>query len=168
MRDGDRDAAQAYIAQALARLNGQLSLAPPCPAKPSVTKLRRGQLAPWQARRIVSYIDDHLAERVRIDELASLVELSKFHFCRVFKLTFGVSTQAWVLQRRIEVAQGLMLTTGDNLTEIALRCGMCDQSHFTRAFRRLVGETPYRWRRMRRGAMLEHSPSDPADPCSNA
>ncbi len=153
-RDGDRNAAQAYIAEALARLNGQPTTAPPNPLRPPVARLRRGEFAPWQARRVVAYIDDHLVERISIGELAKLVELSKFHFCRVFKLTFGVSTQAWILRRRIEVAQGLMLTTRDNLAAIALRCGMSDQSHFTRTFRRLVGETPYQWRRIRCGALL--------------
>jgi len=59
-----------------------------------------------------------------------------------------------VLRRRIELAQGLMLTTRDPLSSIALRCGMCDQAHFTRSFHRIVGETPWSWRRARRGAML--------------
>jgi transcriptional regulator GlxA family with amidase domain len=58
-----------------------------------------------------------------------------------------------VLRRRIEVAQGLMLTTSEPLSSIAVTCGMYDQAHFTRAFHRVVGETPYTWRRTRRGAL---------------
>jgi hypothetical protein len=54
------------------------------------------------------------------------------------------------------VAQGLMLRTSAPLSEIALRCGMSDQAHFTRTFRRVVGETPCLWRRTRRNAMLDH------------
>ena len=46
-----------------------------------------------------------------------------------------------------------MLTTRFTLSEIALSCGMSDQSHFTRSFRRIVGETPHLWRQTRRGAM---------------
>jgi len=53
------------------------------------------------------------------------------------------------------VAQGLMLRTNAPLSEIALRCGMSDQAHFTRTFRRVVGETPCLWRRTRRNAMLD-------------
>jgi AraC-like DNA-binding protein len=55
------------------------------------------------------------------------------------------------------MAQGLMLTTGETLCAIALRCGLSDQSHFTRLFRRIVGETPYAWRRARRGEFEERS-----------
>jgi AraC family transcriptional regulator len=51
------------------------------------------------------------------------------------------------------VAQGLMLTTSEPLSSIAVKCGMCDQPHFTRSFRRIVGETPYMWRRTRRGSL---------------
>ena len=54
-----------------------------------------------------------------------------------------------------ELAQALMLTTGASLCEIALSCGMSDQSHFTRSFRRIVGETPSSWRHTRCGAMEE-------------
>ena len=59
----------------------------------------------------------------------------------------------WIRHRRIELAQGLMLTTGASLSEIALSCGMSDQSHFTRSFRRIVGETPSSWRQTRDGVI---------------
>jgi AraC family transcriptional regulator len=88
-----------------------------------------------------------------VHELAWLVGLSTNHFCRAFKCTAGASPRDYVLRRRIEVAQRLMLTTSESLSSIALRCGMCDQPHFTRAFRRIVGETPYTWRRTRRGSL---------------
>jgi len=156
-RDGDAVAAEAYIARALAHLNDKPVMASATPPPPqAAAHERRGRVfESWQVRCIVSYIDSHLTARIRIGELADLVELSTFHFCRVFKLTFGLPTQVWILHRRIEAAQGLMLTTCDNLAEIALRCGMSDQSHFTRTFHRLIGETPNHWRRSRRGAMLD-------------
>lgn len=90
---------------------------------------------------------------IRVHELARLAGLSLSHFCRAFKSTFGASPRAYVLRRRIELAQGLMVTTCESLSSIALRCGMCDQAHFTRSFRRIVGETPRSWRRARRGAI---------------
>jgi AraC-like DNA-binding protein len=48
-----------------------------------------------------------------------------------------------------------MLATGASLSQIALSCGMSDQSHFTRSFRRIVGETPASWRQTRHGAIEE-------------
>jgi AraC-like DNA-binding protein len=88
-----------------------------------------------------------------VRELARLLGLSASHFCRAFKCTLGVSPRDYVLRRRIELAQGLMLTTSDPLSSIAVTCGMSDQSHFTRSFHRIVGVTPYAWRRTRRDAL---------------
>jgi AraC-like DNA-binding protein len=50
-----------------------------------------------------------------------------------------------------------MITTGASLSEIALSCGMSDQSHFTRSFRRIVGETPSSWRQTRHDAIEERA-----------
>jgi len=87
-----------------------------------------------------------------IKDLAASLDISVGHFCRSFKRTFGMPARDWVKHRRIELAQVLMLTTGASLSEIALTCGMSDQSHFTRSFRRIVGETPSSWRQARDGA----------------
>jgi AraC family transcriptional regulator len=110
-------------------------------------------LAEWQARRLIAYIDGHLEGTIRVKDLATLLGFSAGHFCRVFKCTFGISAHAYVLRRRIELSKRLMLTTETTLSDIALSCGMGDQSHFTRSFRRIVGETPHAWRRNRRGAL---------------
>ena len=156
-RDGDCQTAQAYIARALALIHGRPSSIPVGLAR-DASQIARGGLASWQARRIAAHVDAHLAERVRIEHLAALLSLSVGHFCRAFKTTFGVSAHDYLTRRRIEVAQGLMLTTCDPLGAIAVSCGMTDQSHFSRWFRRIVGETPHQWRRTRRGA-LEHAPN---------
>jgi transcriptional regulator GlxA family with amidase domain len=98
-------------------------------------------------------VETNLSTTIRVRELARLLSLSASHFCRAFKSTFGVSPREYVLRRRIEVAQGLMLTTSEPLSSIAVRCGMCDQPHFTRSFHRIVGVTPNTWRRMRQDAL---------------
>ena len=100
-------------------------------------------------RKIIAHVEANLSRRIFVYELARLVGLSAGHFCRAFKCTFGASPCDYMLRRRVEMAQGLMLTTPEPLSSIAVRCGMCDQSHFTRVFHRIVGETPYAWRRTR-------------------
>jgi AraC family transcriptional regulator len=153
-REGDREATTAHIAHAVALLRGKPSHDPN--GIHLLSKLEipvvRGGLPAWQARRVFAHVEANLCRRIPIRELAGLLYLSASHFCRAFKCTFGVSPRDYVLRRRIEIAQGLMLTTSEPLSSIAVRCGMCDQPHFTRSFRRLVGETPYAWRRCRRGA----------------
>jgi AraC family transcriptional regulator len=109
----------------------------------------RGRLARWQARRVLAYVETNLDARLKVSEIAGTVHLSASHFSRAFKRTFGMTVHAWVMRRRIETAQGMMLNTAHTLSEIALRCGLSDQSHLTRWFRRVVGETPGSWRRER-------------------
>jgi AraC family transcriptional regulator len=156
-RDGDREATRAHIAHAVALLRGEPSLGPSGIHVLSnfETHLARGGLPAWQTRRVFAHVEANLCRRIPIRDLARLLDLSASHFCRAFKCTFGVSPRDYVLRRRIEVAQGLMLTTSEPLSSIALRCGMCDQAHFTRSFHRVVGETPYAWRRTRRGSLSQ-------------
>jgi AraC-like DNA-binding protein len=158
-RGGDCETAKAHIARAIALLRGEPSTIPSAASAldSSTRQIPRGGLAAWQKRRLTVYIEAHLAGRIRVEELAQLLNLSESHFSRAFRCAFGTSAHDYLTRRRIEVAQGLMLTTGETLCAIALRCGLSDQSHFTRLFRRIVGETPYAWRRARRGEFEERS-----------
>jgi AraC family transcriptional regulator len=110
-------------------------------------ELQRGGLAPWQARRVASYVADHLGTRIRTTDLAEVAQLSASHFTRAFKETFGETPLGYVSRQRMRYAQDLMLRSGECLSQIALTCGHCDQSHFTRVFRRKVGMSPRAWRR---------------------
>jgi AraC-like DNA-binding protein len=105
----------------------------------------------WRTRRIVAYVDEHLRSTIRIDDLARITGLSKSHFFRAFKATFGEPPLSYIAGRRIEQAKELMLTSDDMLCSIALTCGFCDQSHFTRVFRRVMGCSPQSWRRRAMG-----------------
>ena len=93
---------------------------------------------------------------MHVGELAKLVSLSANHFSRAFKETFGLTPHAHIVRLRVELAQRLMLSTQDPLSRIAVACGLADQSHLMRLFRRGVGETPGAWRRRSvTGARLE-------------
>lgn len=159
-RDGDHEATRAHIAHAIAVLRGIPSLGP-CLAHQSSNAeahVERGGLPTWQARKIISYVEANLSRRICVPELAELLGLSAGHFTRAFKCVFGASPRDYVLRRRIEEAQAMMLTTSEPLHLIALSCGMCDQPHFTRSFRRIVGETPSVWRRIRRDSLASTQP----------
>jgi AraC-like DNA-binding protein len=119
------------------------------------THIPRGGFAAWQSRRLAAHVDANLAGKIVIKDLAASLGISVGHFCRAFKRTFGMPARIWIRHRRIELAQGFMLTTGASLSEIALSCGMSDQSHFSRSFRRIVGEAPSSWRQTRHGAIQE-------------
>jgi AraC family transcriptional regulator len=112
----------------------------------------RGGLSPWQVRKVASHVDAHLDRPIRNDDLATIARLNPSHFGRAFRNSFGEPPHEYVIRRRVERAQGLMLSTDAPLSEIALDCGLADQAHLSRLFRRIVGETPRAWRRARSSA----------------
>lgn len=109
----------------------------------------RGGLAPWQVRRVLAHIEANLETPIRNKDLATVARLSEYHFNVAFRSSVGNSPHEYIIRRRVERAQGLMLSSEKPLSEIALECGLTDQPHFTRLFRRIVGESPAVWRRAR-------------------
>ncbi|MGG5823098.1 helix-turn-helix domain-containing protein [Falsiroseomonas sp. HW251] len=107
----------------------------------------RGGLSPWQERAVLRYMRERLARRVRVKELAEQAELSVSHFCRAFRESFGTTPHLHLTRLRVQRAKSLMLTSRDPLSQIALACGMADQAHLSKLFRRAVGDTPSSWRR---------------------
>ncbi len=154
---GDGTAAQEHIASALLLLQDKPGETPSLLR--SIAKEPQqdvsGSLSPWRAQKVAAHIASNLAGTIRVRDLAQLVGLSNSYFCHAFKRRYGLTVQVYLTCRRIEMAQRLMLATNESLSEIALSCGMSDQAHFTRAFRRIVGETPNRWRQSRRTALME-------------
>jgi len=119
------------------------------PVAPTTPTPARQGLAPWQVRRVLAYVDTNLDKTLRNKELAAIAGRSEFHFNVAFRNSVGDSPHEYIIRRRMERAQGLMLSTDAPLSEIAFECGLADQAHFTRLFRRVVGETPAAWRRAR-------------------
>jgi AraC family transcriptional regulator len=114
----------------------------------SATTARQG-LAPWQIRRVLAYVDANLDVSIKNKDLAAIARLSVFHFNVAFRNSIGDSPHEYIIRRRMERAQGLMLSTEMSLSEIAGECGLADQPHLTRLFHRVVGESPAAWRRAR-------------------
>lgn len=114
-----------------------------------------GGLASWQVRKVTAHVEDRLQGNLLTDELAYVANLSPGHFCRAFKVSMGETPHAYVIRQRIRRAQVLMLETGQTLSEIASACGLTDQAHLTRLFKRLVGTTPLSWRRTWQGFAQE-------------
>ena len=107
----------------------------------------RGGLDPWQAKRVVAYIESNISLNLRVADLAGIVQLGISRFFRAFSKSFGQPPFAYVKKRRMRHAQVIMLNTREPLSQVALDCGMFDQAHFTRMFRKVVGISPSLWRR---------------------
>ena len=107
----------------------------------------RGGLAMWQIKKVTAHVESNIGSRISAAELAGLVRLSMGHFFRAFRASFGMSPHAYIMRQRISRAEILMATSSETLVSIALDCGLSDQAHFSRTFRRLVGVSPSIWRR---------------------
>jgi AraC family transcriptional regulator len=147
--DINREAAQASISRVAAILSIEIN------RNSHQRSPRRRTLFGWQVRLLTDYIGARLCERILVSDLSTLLQRSEAHFARTFKRTFGVSPHAYVLQRRIEMARQLMLTTDEALIDIALACGMNDQAHLCKVFRQMTGQTPAAWRRERQFLSLK-------------
>jgi AraC family transcriptional regulator len=107
----------------------------------------RGGLAAWQQRRIVEFIEQHIAEDFPLATLASLAQLSTYHFARAFKRSFGIPPHRYHTNRRIERARTLLANPRTSVAEVALELGFSGASAFAATFRRTTGQTPTDYRR---------------------
>ena len=97
--------------------------------------------------RMLAYLSAHYAERIYLDDLAAVARLSKFHLLRRFAGAMGTTPHRYQLLLRVSHAKA-MLRDGERIGEIASRVGFCDQSHFHRYFRFLVGVTPGQYQKI--------------------
>ncbi len=132
----EQTGARAKIASALRMVGGD-------PA----ALIHTGGLAPWQVKRLKVHIEARLDTALRLEEVASLVGVSCSHFSRAFKKTFGQPFSRYVMAVRLERARRLLTTADHSISDIALACGLSDQSHLTRLFHRRYGAPPHAWRR---------------------
>ncbi len=107
----------------------------------------RGGLSGWQRKKVADFIEEHLAEDVRLSALAGLVDLSPYHFARAFKQSFGVPPHRYHVGRRIERAKTLLAEQVRSITEIALMLGFAETSSFSATFRKTTGTSPTVFRR---------------------
>jgi len=113
------------------------------------TMERRAFMEVWQARCVQGYMAVHLQSKIDLGELAKVAHFSRCRFNRAFKASFGCSPGQYIRRMRIARAQNLMALSCEPLREIAAECGFADESHFSRCFRKIVGESPAIWRARR-------------------
>jgi AraC-like DNA-binding protein len=90
--------------------------------------------------------DAHYAEPLEVDDLARAAGLSKAHFSREFRRSFGESPYVYLLTRRLERAAALLRNTDYSVAEICLEVGLQGVGSFTTSFKRMYGMTPTAYR----------------------
>lgn len=104
-------------------------------------------LPKWRLLRVLDYIDANVSKAITLPDLSAAAGMSRMYFARQFRAATGHRPHDFVLRKRIEHAQRLLMNTSQALVEVALNAGFQTQAHFTTVFRKIVGDTPHRWRR---------------------
>lgn len=102
----------------------------------------KGKLRALQLKEVIDFSRSTMHNNAGLDELASVVHLSAYHFGRLFKQTTGLSPYQFVLQQKIEYAKRLMKQRTGPIGEIAYQLNFSDQAHFSNAFRKATGLSP--------------------------
>lgn len=95
---------------------------------------------------VMDYIDAHYMEDFTLDDVASAIGFSKYHFSRLFKQYTGFSFCAYICNRRIKAAEELLEQPDLSITEIAMQSGFPSISTFNRVFRQQKNCSPSKYR----------------------
>lgn len=106
----------------------------------------RGGLGRYRLNKVFDYIEAEMENGLTVGALATLTGLSLQHFSAAFLTSTGLRPHRFILNRRIERAKILLLTTDMSIAEISLAVGFASQSHFAERFREVAGVTPLRFR----------------------
>jgi AraC-like DNA-binding protein len=99
-------------------------------------------------------MDRSFAEPLDVATLARIAHVSRAHFSRSFRQTFGETPHRYLQRRRIERAMALLRSTDQPVIEVALAVGFESHSTFSRTFREIVGHTPSDYRGSARPAAV--------------
>jgi len=114
------------------------------PTPPSAADRRRAvEAALW--------IDDHAAEEIELVDVAAHVELSPFHFLRLFQRVVGVTPHQYLVRARLRRAARLLADGDRAISDVALDVGFADLSNFVRTFGKAAGVSPRKFRQAARG-----------------
>lgn len=108
---------------------------------------RTGMLTAAQEHLVRDYIEAHLLDDFGLQELAATTGLSRYHFSRRFKATFGMPPYQYVARRKIEQARRLLTETRFPLADVAAATGFRNTASLIRTFRDVTGTTPGDYRR---------------------
>ena len=93
-------------------------------------------------KQIIEFVDEHLANKINMEEVSRLASMSYSYFSKFFKKATGSSFTNYVNLRRIQTAERLLVTSDSSITAIAASVGIENMAHFYKLFKRHIGCTP--------------------------
>ena len=98
-------------------------------------------------KEMLAYIDAHCMEKITLSMLAEEFHLSEKYVSRYFVEHFKISFSNYVIHHRLTYARALLETTDEQVTEIAMQSGFSNVSYFIRAFKKMYGISPLKYRK---------------------
>jgi len=105
-----------------------------------------GRFSQLQQRQLANRIDEALGYPLDLATMAGWLNLSPYHFARLFRASFGLAPYQYVQEQRLLRARRLLQQPSAKVIAVALECGFGDASQFSRAFRRRFGQSPSEYR----------------------
>lgn len=102
---------------------------------------------PEGIRKSRDFIVKNLDEKLSLDQVASVANMSASHFCRVFKKATDMNFSEYVARVRVERAKEMLLESNYTMTHVAYDCGFNSVTDFNRTFKKITGETPSGFRK---------------------
>ena len=99
---------------------------------------------------VINYIAQNYHEKIMLRSMAEQMHISYDYFQHRFKEIQGESPQQFLVHKRVEASQKMLLDKTLSCTEIAYRCGFSNSAQFSAIFKREAGVTPYQYRAMAR------------------
>ncbi|WP_127583069.1 helix-turn-helix transcriptional regulator [Paenibacillus koleovorans] len=93
-------------------------------------------------KRVMDYVDEHLADKIEMEQVSRLAGMSYSYFSKYFKRAMGASFTDYINRRRIHTAERLLVTSDRSVTDIAAAVGIANMAHFYEMFKRFNGCTP--------------------------
>jgi AraC family transcriptional regulator len=103
-------------------------------------------LSKYKLKQALEYMNAHLSENVSLASVSEELEISQFHFCRLFKQSTGMTPHTYLIQQRVERAKQLLKRKEGTMLDIAIECGFANPSHFAKHFRKHTGISPKQFR----------------------
>ena len=106
-----------------------------------------------QCKKILRYIQDNYDSKIRLSELAAVLDMNPQYFCRFFKTHFHTTPVSYINQYRVTRAADLLTGSTRSILEISLHTGFESPSYFAAIFRRTFGMSPEEYRKNRKTAL---------------
>ncbi|SCZ60231.1 helix-turn-helix domain-containing protein [Thiohalomonas denitrificans] len=119
----------------------------PAISMPLEARFRPDSRPPVGMARVADFIDRHLSRPISQKEAARLCDMNPSQFSRSFKKAFGMTFQAYLMERRLEKARRLLHNRSASVTDVCWAIGLRDISYFSRLFKRQFGTSPSEFQR---------------------